>query len=209
MKGWVLSLMGLGLAGCVSTKDLRYETANFYSKAPARVAVLAFDNQSLDLTGPELLRKMVASSLNSRGYETVPLEKVDEKLKTLGITDGGQLRAVTPQQVGAAMEADGLLYGDVEDFAFLNIGFAIRRIVRLHLKLVLALSGEKLWEDTGQGLSQFLILQEKEAQRAFIEGLALREKEILFHIPLLPEAQEAVQVLLGSLPPRGAQAAPK
>lgn len=164
---------------------------------------MPFDNQSVDLVGPELLRRMVQGGLGRSGYECVPLDRVDEALKTLGLTDGGQLRAVPSQGLRSVLGVEGLFYGDVEEFSFLNVGFAVRRIVRLRLKFELSSTGELLWEDAGQGLTEYFTLKKERAWRAFMEGLVVREAENLFRTPLMPEAREAVRRLLLSLPPYG------
>lgn len=202
---WLLS--AACLSGCAGVETIRYTAPSFYSSCPYRVAVLPFDNESVDLLGPELLRRFVHSGLSGEGYESVPVERVDDILRsTIGITDGGQLGAIAPIRIGEALGADGLMYGVVEAFTFLNVGFAVRRVVRLHLKLVLASTGETLWEDSGEGLTEFFTLKKKEAWRAFTEGVAARGVENALRTPLMPEAQEAVRRLFLSLPARAPRA---
>lgn len=83
-----------------------------------------------------------------------------------------------------------------------NVGFVVRRAVRLSLRLVLAPAGERLWEDTGEGMTGKVTLDKKEAQRTFIEGVLTRGLENLFHTPLMPESKAAVRDLFSRLPRR-------
>lgn len=214
LKFLMLSSTTLLFAGCAGPDPVRFLSPRFLEKAPSRVAVLPFDNESLDLAGPQSLRKMVDSGLRRLGFDTIGLEQVDVDLRELGITDGGQLRALAPKSIGEALGAGGLFYGVVEDFAFFNVGFAVRRVVCLRLRLVLPGSGEVLWEDTGRGLTERLTLKRKQAGRAFVEGLLERGWENAWRAPLLPESEEAVRNLLRRLPgpavpPEFGPAAPK
>lgn len=207
MRPRALALAAALACGCASPEPARYLAPDFGARAPARVAVLPFDNESVDLAGPELLRRLVFSRLEGHGFAAPGLEAVDAALAaSLGITDGGQLRSVEPARLGRALGADGLLYGTVEDFAFVNVGFAVRRVVRLRLRLVEAAGGARLWEDAGLGLTERLTLTKKGARRAFFEGVAERAAEGLLRTPLMPESLEAVRCLFSRLP-RGAAAA--
>ncbi|MBI3550275.1 MAG: DUF799 family lipoprotein [Elusimicrobia bacterium] len=199
-----LLLVPILLAGCHHYEAVRFVAPDFAAQAPAKVVVLPFDNHSTDLVGPELLRGMVAQSLREHGYEPAPVQEVDEKLRTIGVTDGGQLRAIKADVLNKALEADGLVYGVVEEFAFLNVGFAVRRVVRLHLRFVRASSGATLWEDTGQGLTEWFTFNRKDAERAFMEGVVQRAAELAFRTPLMPESNEAVRQLFLRLPRKSA-----
>lgn len=194
-------LAALG-SGCRHYEAVRYLSPEFHARAPGRVAVLPFDNRSTDLVGPELLRKLVVADLRSHGYEPQPLEDVDAKLREIGVTDGGQLRAVRAEKLRETLGEDGLVYGTVEEFAFLNVGFAVRRVVRLHLRFVNGATGETLWEDTGQGITEWFTFKRKDAERAFMEGVAQRALELAFRTPLMPESREAIRQLFYKLPPR-------
>ena len=201
MKHGVACVISLAVfAGCMGSEPVRFVSPSFYAQAPGQVAVLPFDNESTDLVGPEMLRGMVATRLRGHGYAPVAVETVNEKLRAIGITDGGQLRAVASQKLRDALGVEGLFYGGVEDFAFLNVGFAIRRVVRLRMKFVRASTGETLWEDTGEGITERFTFKKKEAERAYMEGVIERAAELAFRTPLMPESLEAVRGLFLRLP---------
>lgn len=131
-------------AGCATAAPPPRHTAPF----PKRIALLPMGNMSLDVTAPDLMRNLVDSDLSAGDLDLVPLREVDEKLRTIGITEGGQLGSAAPQKLGALLGADGLLYGDIEEFKGVNVGVYVNRIVDVKLWLVDAQTGTKLWESS-------------------------------------------------------------
>lgn len=180
----------------------RYVAPDYGLKAPPRIAVLPFDNEAVDLNGPEILRALVHNRLSEHGYQALSVDGVDESLKELGVSEGGQLRNLEPAAVAKAVGAEGLLYGTVEEFTMQNVGFVARRVVRLRLVLVRGQGGERLWEDTGEGMTGSITFDKKQAQRVFLEGLLERGLENLVRTPLMPESKLAVQDLFSRLPRR-------
>ncbi|MBI4056689.1 MAG: DUF799 family lipoprotein [Elusimicrobia bacterium] len=198
---WFVGLLVIMSGGCVSAPQ-PYVSAQFYSQIPRSVAVLPFENQSLDLMGPEMLRKMTVQRLGFWGYTIVPLEQSDAKLQGMGITDGGQLKSLSPQEIGKQLGVEGLCYGTVEQFSFQNVGFYLKRSVGVRLKLVSALSGERLWEGSGEARVVEVHGKKDKAERAFVRGLAQKAAENMFKSPLKPEANEALDRLFLKIPRR-------
>lgn len=157
-------------------------------------------NSTNDLDGPPLVRKMLFDHLVQRGYEVMPLEQVDERLKEKGFTEGGQLRATTPQKLGEWLEVDGLFYSALEDFNYINIGFYWARKVKVSGRLVDAGNGERLWEAERAHATTLIVTDKKEAQRQFAIQLAAKALEKMTHMPLQPESRIAVELLLETLP---------
>jgi len=115
----LITIAALTWAGCASNPV--YLSKTFVH--PQRVAVLPMSNETNDLDAAAYIRQLIFNRLNSRGIPLVPLAEVDAKLKVQGFTDGGQLRATTPQKLGEWIGADGLFYGTIEDFEYVNVGF--------------------------------------------------------------------------------------
>ncbi len=168
----------------------------------ARVAVLPFDNQSTDMSAPDIMRKLAAEGFAKRGYQPLPFEEVDNKLSGLGISEGGQLPSVKPEELGKALGADLLCYGDVEDFTFQNLGFVVRKNVGLSVRLLSAASGEVLYEASGSGKDLKFYTDKDEAKAAFVEQLALKLVQNLLKTPLKKEAEAAAWKALDGLPRR-------
>lgn len=199
----LLVLLGLG---CARRPPDRFLAPDFPARAPSRVAVLPFDNQALDLLAPEQLRRMAEDGLRRRGYAPLPASTVDDKLRELGITDGGQLPALTPQKLGETLGVEGLFYGTVEEFLFQDLGFLLRRIVKVRLKLFSASTASELWEDTGEGATVLAAVKKEEMKRLFAVGMAQKSAENMAKKPLWKESQLAVDRLIFKLPPPGAGA---
>src|ERR1700690_63497 len=116
-----------------------------------KVAVLPMDNESNDLDGPTFVRKLMQDNLAARGFRVLPLAEIDAQLKVQGFTDGGQLRATTPQKIGEWTGADTLLYSTLENFDYINVGIYAQRRVKILAKLVSAKTGAKFWEVEREG----------------------------------------------------------
>lgn len=167
-----------------------------------RVAVLPFDNETTDMSAPDIMRKLAGEGFERRGYPTLDAAEVDTKLSALGISEGGQLPGLKPQDIGRALGVDLLCYGDVEDFTFQNLGFLIRKNVTLHVRLVSASTGETLYEGTGSGKDIKVFFNREEAKYAFIEQMAEKVVSNIFKVPLKREAGISAERALDSLPRR-------
>ncbi|MBI4052075.1 MAG: DUF799 family lipoprotein [Elusimicrobia bacterium] len=197
----VYCLLSTFLVGCAGSKSI-YVSPRFHERVPQRVAMLPLENESVDLTGPEMLRKMVAEKLKAWGYAILSLEETDAKLREMGITDGGQLRALSPKEMAQHLNVDGLCFGSVEQFSFQNIGFYLKRAVKLRLKLVDPSSGENLWEGVGESKHSEIHGKEEGAGKAFVRGWSRKMVENIMKSPLRQEAQGAVDKLFTGIPRR-------
>lgn len=170
--------------------------------ADPRVAVLPFDNQSTDMNADEMMRKLAGEGFSRRGYLPLPSEEADEKLSGLGVSEGGQLAGVKPEDLAKALGADLLCFGDVEDFTFQNLGFVVRKSVRLKVRLVSGATGETLYEGTGSGKDVKVYMNSDEAKAAFVEQLAVKLVQNILKSPLKREAETAADKALDRLPRR-------
>jgi hypothetical protein len=190
-------------AACACSGGRAYLVSPSLRAAPdARVAVLPFENQSTDFNAADVLRALTAEGFGRRGYLPLPAGEVDGKLSGLGVSEGGQLPGVKPEDLGRALGADLLCYGDVEDFTFQNLGFVVRKSVILRLKLVSAATGETLYEGTGSGKDVKVYFSADEAKAAFVEQLAVKLVQNILKTPLKREAETAAAKALDRLPRR-------
>jgi hypothetical protein len=189
-------------AGACAGKPVYVVSPSLRAATDPRVAVLPFDNQSTDITAPDVMRKLAEENFGKRGYLPLPAEEVDSKLSGLGVSEGGQLPGVKAEDIGKALGADLLCYGSVEDFTFQNLGFIIRKSVKLQLKLVSASTGETLYEGSGAGKDMKVFLNKDEAKAAFVEQLAVKLVQNILKTPLKKEAEAAAWKALDGLPRR-------
>jgi hypothetical protein len=118
---------------------------------PAQLtAVLLFANETNTVDAPEILRNFMANELTHRGFKLQPLDETASLLRDqLQISDGGQLPAVDPKQVGEALGGVGtLFYGDVLEWKKLTTGVYNTASVKATFKLVESKTGAVLWERT-------------------------------------------------------------
>lgn len=185
------------LAGCAAPAAA--PKASHASPFPEKIALLPLDNQSTDLRGPELVRELLKDSLDLANFDLADNAEVDEKLKSVGISEGGQLNAVTPQKLGELLGVDALVYGDLTEFKNANVGVYSNRTVEAELKLVDAKTGEKLWEATKRKANSKLGLSKDSALGNLKAGYAEKALESVMNNPLRPEAEEAVRLLVKDL----------
>jgi len=135
---WALIL--LLLSGCA--KPLADVSPDFKSLRPTRIAVLPVKNETADLDAPIVFRILARAELADRGYALLDVPQIDAALREKGIEEAGQIDSLTPQEIGEALGADGLLYVTVLSYG---------RQVGVHLTmegsftLVEARTGQKLW----------------------------------------------------------------
>lgn len=94
-----------------------------------RIAVLPFSDETVSIDGPVNIRKLVHDTLTKGGYAAIPLEEVDTVLRNNGFTQGGQLRATTPEKISAWLNADWLLYGHITEFNKINVGVYVKKSI--------------------------------------------------------------------------------
>lgn len=195
-------LLLLGVLGACAGPDSYLVSPALQIVPDGRIALLPFENYSNDVSAPDLLREEVSKRFALRGYAPLGTGETDEKLRAIGITDGGQLPAVKPADIGRALGVDLLCYGSLEDFTFQNLGFVIRKSVRLRLKIVSAGTGETLFEASGRGRDVRLFLNRDEATAAFIVYSAEKLAQNMLKHPLLAESERAMGDIFGRLPQR-------
>lgn len=167
---------------------------------PKKLAVLPMSNQSNDLRGPEYIRKEFVRYLQKRGYIVSPLEETDVVLREkFGVTDGGQLNAVTPVQVSEALGVDAVVYGDLIDFKFVNVGVYQNKLVEANFKMV-DRSGRPLWEDQRKATKKELNLSLRKAGKSLAKGVTEKAVGNILNIPLYEQVKIVVKQITSTVP---------
>jgi hypothetical protein len=164
------------------------------------IAVLPFDNESNDINASDIMQKFVYWALKPSVYRVIDIKEVNERLANVGIVDGGQLAVVDPTKLGKDLGVQALLFGSVENFHYVNIGFYMEKKVTLSLRLVEVGTGATLWENTATGAHRLFSLDKDTAAQNFAKGLADQLTDKLFNTPLESEARLATMNTLFSLP---------
>ncbi len=200
MRARILLVAALFSAACAVKQA--YFVAPGFAPPAEPVALLPFENESVDLSAEDYLYKLAAGRIAAKGYSLIQGEPVLEGLKGIGITDAGQMASATPEIIGRAVGSGLLCYGTIEDFTFQNLGFVVRKSVKLRLKLVSAATGEVLYEGEGTGRDIKVYLDRDEAKKAFVEQMAVKLVQNMLKSPLAKEAEKAVADAAAGLPAR-------
>ena len=186
---------GLALAGCAAPPARIAHPKPF----PARVALLPLANHSNSLAGPQLIRQLIHMRLTGGLYRPMSVDEVDRRLRELGVTDGGQLGAIPPARLGEALQADGLLIGEVLAFDRQTLGVMNKRAVEVRLRLVDPATGATLWEATRRQANSKVGLSQDAIAENLAGGIAEKLVENVMHNPLRPESEDVVQSLMKEL----------
>jgi hypothetical protein len=112
----------------------------------------------------------------------------------MGITDGGQLNAVSVEEVTEKLQARRLVYTNLITFKPLRI--AAIEVIKLNIRLFDGKSGTLLWE-TDQGILSQEKKDKKESWGKHLKGLfgvALLEKVV--HAPLSIEVDKITNIIV-------------
>jgi len=183
------------------------------------IALLPMNSEVLDLSASGFIRERLFEKMQERGFPLTDLETVDAALRVLGVTDGGQLAAVSVEDLRSALGAGILCYGTILDYAFKSMVALSQRRVELELKMVNAGSGFVLWEDRAYGVQTTagadavgelalntagkLAKGLKEGVKKALPGRRLRQvadtTDVVADVALKRETDEALNKLLTSL----------
>ena len=133
------------LAGCVPPRHMpQYRDAG---NPLRRVAALPMKNDTVDVDGPNTVRKKMVEALEARSYIVKDTKETDQMLRDqMGINLGGQLDMTTPQKLGEVLGVEGVLYGTLMDFDETTTGLLDVKKVRAKFKLVNTMTGQTVWE---------------------------------------------------------------
>ena len=191
----LLPVLALYLAGCPSP-EVRVRHAKPF---PDTVALLPMDNHSNSLIGPVLLRKLIEDLMAGSSVDVQDTKETDAILRKAGITEGGQLRSIPPEQLGKLLGVEGLIYGELLDFNYTNIGVISKRSVKARLFIIDPATGEKLWDATKQEANSRTAFSADGMKENLAVGLGTKLVETAMQSPLRPETETVARELLGDL----------
>jgi hypothetical protein len=163
------------IGGCVAPRKVpRYYDATNPLK---RVAVLPMKNDTLDVDGPNIVRKKLVAALENKSYTVEDTRETDKILRDqMGINLGGQLDLTTPQKLGEVLCVDGVVYGTLMDFDETTTGLLDVKKVRAKFKLVNTMTGRTVWEG-GLGVRTEVRMSGKSADVATLIARAADAKD--------------------------------
>lgn len=169
---------------------------------PRNIAVLPFDNETTDFDGPAFVRTRLNERLRTQKlYPVFNLDSVDVQLRTVGVTEGGQLRTVTAQTLGEVLAADAVMYGTLLEYGGPTTGFVNVRKVKAGFRLVRCADGALLWETEAESAESEGATTGAAALVAGAKALATKAAEKAAQASLATETETMLFEALESLPP--------
>ena len=123
-----------------------YETTEAYEKhKPKTIAVLPFLNETGKEEAPEVVRRCFYNHFSSLPYLDVELFRVDSLLRSKGVTDPTNVQKMTPQQLGAILNVDAVIYGTITNYDRIYAVLISDVAVGARLRMADTKTGDELW----------------------------------------------------------------
>ena len=144
---FALITLGISLSGCSLPTRMITTIPPDPSNPVYTVAVLPMYNATNDVSAPQMVRELADKHVQGRGHYSVkPLSEVNQTLRDqMGITLGSQMDMTNPQQLGATLGVDGVLYGYLLNFDDMTTGVYNEKKVRAGFKLIDTKTGRVVW----------------------------------------------------------------
>lgn len=133
------------LGGCAALEPTRADRPA-PGPLPRTVAVLPFEGPEGKEEGRRIVRGVVYNHLSGTTYEVLKLHLVDERLQTAQLLTTDAIARQSPQELGALLKADAILYGTVTHYNRLYALLYSQVAVGAKIRLVEAGSGKLIWE---------------------------------------------------------------
>jgi hypothetical protein len=205
--GLVLALAaGLLVTACTDRKPIDLVNPNFHQQAPRTIAVLPMDNMSPDLDATPLVRPIVQQRMVYKGYNCVPLDKIDAMLKEKGVMVSHDVYMFKPQELGELLGVDAVVYGTITEF---NKHYAVLYadiLVGIQLEMVDTRTGESLWksehvsEENTALLNILLIATQLDDWQKALAEVAIANAAFAALSQYRPYAEDAARQTMQSLP---------
>lgn len=166
----------------------------------AVTAVLPLSDEVVSLDGPDIVRKNIHDFLTGGGYNTLPLEQIDETLRTHGFSDAGQFGATTREKLAAWLGADRLVMGHITDYDGINLGVYQSNRVGGNILIWDATTGREIWNIEKKVKFKRYANDDDHALRQFIMNLGRTIMNRIDETPLAAEAAEFSRQSLEGLP---------
>ena len=110
------------------------------------IAVLPPLNETVDMDAPVAFRPHISREVMGRGYTSPPAPFIDEKLAEKDILEAGQVFILTPQEMGALLGTDAVLYTTVIDWKKTYVAVYQNQVVAARFELFETATGDKMWD---------------------------------------------------------------
>ncbi|CNH12787.1 putative lipoprotein [Yersinia thracica] len=144
-------MMALLLTGCA--KPVPQDYSAFKQSKPKSILVLLPQNQSPEVSASHGMLSQVTYPLSEAGYYVLPVAVVDETFKQNGMTNAGDISAVSPAKLHKIFGADAVLYITVVQYGTSYQIITSDTRVTATAKLVDLKTGKLLWSGSATASS--------------------------------------------------------
>ncbi|AIN17101.1 hypothetical protein CH54_1261 [Yersinia rochesterensis] len=144
-------MMALLLTGCA--KPVHQDYSAFKQSKPRSILVLLPQNQSPEVEASHGVLSQVTYPLSEAGYYVLPVAVVEETFKQNGMTNAGDINAVSPAKLHKIFGADAVLYITIVQYGTSYQIITSDTRVTANAKLVDLKTGKLLWSGSATASS--------------------------------------------------------
>lgn len=144
-------MITLLLTGCA--KPVQQDYSAFKQSKPKSILVLLPQNQSPEVSASHGMLSQVTYPLSEAGYYVLPVAVVEETFKQNGMTNAGDISAVSPAKLYKIFGADAVLYITVVQYGTSYQVITSDTRVTANAKLVDLRNGKLLWSGSATASS--------------------------------------------------------
>jgi len=180
-RGLLLVMVFL-LAGCASV-SAPVVVADFADRDIHDIALVPVNNKTNDEEAARYVRTELFEALYFKGYPKVPLETVDERIRTLykDSIDTGDGH-VSPIVVGDLLDVDAVMYCTLREWDISSFYLYGSVSVSIALELRSAQTGETLWSESDDMTVRQYDITGKRVQEKGYQCCESATKDILTHL---------------------------
>jgi len=164
------------------------------------LAVLPLSDEVVSLDGPDIVRQILYHKFKRGGYNAIPLEDIDEKLRLKGFSDAGQFGATNKKDLATWVGAKRLIMGHITEYDDANVGVYRSRSVAGNLFLWNKKTRKKMWEAKNKVKNSKWAQSRSKILMNFLSGIGKAFLERFGDGPLTQEAELFVRQSLEGLP---------
>jgi hypothetical protein len=144
MKHLIFIVFLAALTGC-APKHQNLDA--FYTHQPRSIAVVPVVNESTEVTANNVFAATISKPLSERGYYVFPVLITDLILRDFGLTEGGHIQQLPPQQFYDIFGADSVLFITIKDWSTKYLVIHASVTVEMEYVLKDTKTGLEIWRN--------------------------------------------------------------
>jgi len=172
---------------------------------PGRIMIMPFTNDSADVSVEKFARVLMYKSLERKKYKLLDLDEIDSTLNELGITEAGQLQALSHQEIKRQFNADSVLYGHIITAKRVMLGVYFEKKFEAEFTIHDMKTESIMWQDKRKAAEKkFAINPDALLKTATQEFVAELSKDVLMKAldshPLIRQMRQVINTTIRTIP---------